>query len=100
MGKIFSVEIEYAFYSYKALVSVFRRNHEPVFHVQFIDNFLKEIFQTEHIRYKGVNGYQHCDVYNDDLAEVMISRIAKAIDLKLYGRTGLIRKLFLNDQII
>jgi len=95
MGKIFSVEIEYALYTHKALVSVFRINNEPVFHVQFVDSFLKEIFQTEHIRYEGTNGYRFCDVYEDDLAEVIIDQIAKAIDQKLYGKTALIKRLFI-----
>lgn len=95
MGKIFSVEIEYALYTHKALVSVSRINNEPVFHVQFVDSFLKEIFHTEHIRYEGINGYQFCDVYDDDLAEVIIDRIAKAIDQKLYGKTALIKRLFM-----
>jgi hypothetical protein len=95
MGKIFSVEIEYALYTHKALVSVSRINNEPVYHVQFIDSFLKEIFQTEHIRYEGVNGYQFCDLYDDDLAEVIIHQIATAIDHKLNGRTALIKRLFM-----
>jgi len=94
MSKIFTVEIEYAVYKHKALVSVCSLNQEPVFHVQFIDSFLREIFGTEHIRYKGVDGYQECDLYNDDLAEVIIDRIAKAIEQKLNGKTALIRRLF------
>ena len=95
MGKIFSVEIKHALYTHKALVSVSRINNEPVFHVQFMDSFLKEIFQTEHIRYEGANGYQFCDVYDDDLAEVIIDQIARAIDNKLNGRTALIKRLFM-----
>lgn len=95
MGKIFSIEIEYALYTHKALVSVSRIDNEPVFHVQFVDSFLKEIFQTEHIRYEGVYGYQFCDVYDDDLAEVIIDQIAKAIDQKLYGKTASIKRLFM-----
>ena len=95
MGKIFSVEIEYALYTHKALVSVTRINNEPVFHVQFVDSFLKEIFQTEHIRYEGTHGYQFCDVYDDDLAEVIIDQIVKAIDQKLYVKTALIKRLFM-----
>ena len=94
MGKIFSVEIEHSLYTYKALVSVSRKNNEPVYHIQFIDSFLKEIFQTEHIRYEGINGYQFCDVYDDDLAEVIIDQIARAIDYKLNGRAALIKRLF------
>ncbi len=95
MGQIFSVEIEYALYTHKALVSVSSINRKPVFHVQFMDCFLKEIFQTEHIRYEGTNGYRFCDVYDDDLAEVIIDQIARAIDHKLYGKTALIKRLFM-----
>jgi len=94
MGKIFSVEIEYSLYTHKALVSVSQINNEPVYHVQFMDSFLKEIFQTEHIRYEGASGYQFCDFYDDDLAEAIIDQIAKAIDLKLNQRTALIKRLF------
>ena len=94
MGKIFSIEIEYALYKHKALVSVCDLSNQPVFHVQFTDDFLKEIFQTEHLRYRGADGYQYCDLYDNDLAGVIIDRIASAIEQKLYGGTALIRKLF------
>jgi hypothetical protein len=63
-----------------------------------MDAFLKEIFQTEHLRYKGADGYLYCDVYQDDLAEVIIDRIVKAIEHKLSGKTALIRKLFQNKN--
>jgi hypothetical protein len=96
MGKIFSVEIEYALYKHKALVSVSDLNQEPVYHVQLIDDFLQEIFQTEHIRYKGADGYLYCDLYDDDLAIVIFERIERAIQQKLVGGTALIRRLFLN----
>jgi hypothetical protein len=96
MSQIFKVEIEYAVCKHTALVSVCGLNHEAFFHVQFLDNFLKEIFQTEHIRYQGTDGYQDCDLYQDDLAAVIIERIADAIERKLYGRTAVIRRLFLN----
>ena len=94
MSQIFSVEIEYSVDKHKALVSVCSLNQEPVYHVQLMDNFLKEIFQTEHIRYKGNDGYQYCDLYEDDLAEIMIERIANAIQQKLYGNAAIIRRLF------
>ena len=94
MLKIFSVEVQYAVYKHKALVSVSSLQQEPIFHVQLIDDFLQEIFGTEHIRYRGTDGYQHCAVYNDDLAALLIDRLAKAIEQKLYGKTALIRRLF------
>jgi hypothetical protein len=94
MSQIFSVEIEYSAYKHTALVSVCALNEEPVYHVQLMDNFLKEIFQTEHIRYQGNDGYQYCDMYDDELAEIMIERIANAIQKKLYGDAAIIRRLF------
>ena len=94
MSQIFSVEIEYSAYKHTALVSVCALNQEPVYHVQLMDNFLKEIFQTEHIRYQGNDGYQYCDLYEDELAEIMIERIANAIQQKLYGNAAIIRRLF------
>jgi hypothetical protein len=94
MGEIFKVEIEYAVYKHTALVSVCGLHQEAIFHVQFLDNFLKETFHTEHIRYKGTDGYQYCDLYEDDLAALIIDRIANAIEQKLYGRTAIIRRLF------
>lgn len=97
MNKIFSVEIEYSVYNHTALVSVCGLNHEPFFRVQLLDNFLKEIFQTEHIRYQGANGYD-CDGYEDDLAGIIIVRIANAIEQKLYGHTAIIRRLFFNKK--
>jgi|SRR6188508_3191834 hypothetical protein len=94
MGRIFSIEITYDIYKYRALVSVFVLNDgRPFFHIQLIDSFLKEIFQVEHIRYRGTNGYQYCDLYNDDLSTVLIDRIAQAIEQKLSGRSALIRSL-------
>jgi hypothetical protein len=94
MSRIFSVEVEYSMYKHKALVSVSCVQQEPQYHIQLIDGFLKEIFGTEHIRYRGAEGYQYCDVYNDDLAATMIERLAEAIEQKLYGKTALIRRLF------
>ena len=94
MGKIFTIEIDYDVDKYRALVSVLEFKGGPFFHIQLIDNFLKEIFQVEHIRYKGMDGYQYCDVYNDDLSAVLINRMALAIEQKLSGRTGLIRSFF------
>ena len=94
MSKIFTVEIEHSIYKHKALVSVSSLQQEPIFHIQFIDGFLQELFGTEHIRYKGTNGYQYYNIYDDELAGVMIERIAKAIEQKLYGKTALIRRLF------
>jgi hypothetical protein len=97
MSKIFCVEVESSFLDrHKALVSVYTLQQEPIFHIQFIDDFLQEIFGTEHIRYKGADGYRYCDVYNDDQAVLLIERLAKAIEQKLYGRTALIRRLFNN----
>jgi hypothetical protein len=94
MSQIFSVEIEYSFYRHTALVSVCALNQEPVYHVQLMDDFLKEIFRTEHIRYRGNDGYQYCDLYEDDLAGIMIERIANAIQQKLNGNAAIIRRLF------
>jgi hypothetical protein len=93
MSQIFTVEIEYSIYKHRALVSVSSLQREPIFHVQFIDGFLRDLFGTEHIRYKGTNGYQY-HLYNDELADEMIGRIGKAIEQKLYGKTALIRRLF------
>ena len=94
MGEIFKVEIEYSVYKHTALVSVCGLSDEPIFHVQFLDKFLKETFQTEHIRYIGTDGYQYCDLYDeDDLAALIIDRIANAIERKLYGNTAIIRTL-------
>lgn len=76
------------------LWSVFGLNHEPFFHVQLLDKFLKEIFQTEHIRYKGTDGYHECDFYEYDLASVLLERIANAIERKLDERPAIIRKFF------
>ena len=94
MGRIFSIEINYNIYKHQALVSVFDLNDgRPFFHIQLIDSFLKEIFQVEHIRYKGSNGYQYCDLYNDNLSTVIINRIAQAIEQKMSGRPGLVISL-------
>ena len=94
MGKIFTIEIDYDVCKHRALVSVLEFKGGPFFHIQLIDSFLKEVFQVEHIRYKGMDGYQYCDLYNDDLSAVLINRMALAIEQKLSGRTALIRSLF------
>ena len=94
MGEIFKVEIEYAVHKHSALVSVCGLSNEPIFHVQFLDNFSKETFQTEHLRYMGTDGYQYCDLYEDDFAAVVIDKIASAIELKLHGQTTIIKRIF------
>ena len=94
MGRIFSIEITYDINRHRALVSMFDFNDgQPFFHIQLIDSFLKAIFQVEHIRYRGNDGYQYCDLYNDDLSAVVINRIAQAIEQKLSGLPALIRSL-------
>ena len=94
MGRIFSIEIAFGQYEHQVLVSVFDfQDGRPFFHLQLIDAFLKEIFQVEHIRYKGNDGYQYCELFNNELSAEVISRIAQAIDRKLSGRTALIRSL-------
>src|SRR5215208_5766233 len=99
MGKIFTIEINYETYKHFALVSVFEFTGGPFFHIQLLDSFLKEIFQLEHIRYKGRDGYQYCDLYNDDLSTVLINRIANAIDRKLSDKPALIRSLYGNSAV-
>jgi hypothetical protein len=94
MGKIFSIEIEYDIYKHLAVVSVLDFNEGPFFHIQLVDPFLKEIFQLEHIRYKGIDGYRYCDLYNNDLSVVLLDRMVKAIEHKLSGKTAIIRYLF------
>ena len=47
MSQIFSVEIKYSVDKHKALVSVCGLNQEPVYHVQLMDNFLKEIYYND-----------------------------------------------------
>ena len=91
MGKIFSVEIEYGICKHKALVSVCYLNEEPVFHVQLMDTFLREIFGQEHIRYRGLDGYHYCDIFEDELSMEIIDRIGTAIENKLANGKALIR---------
>ena len=93
MGKIFTIKIVNDLYDHQALVSVLYFQGGPFFHIQLIDPLSKEIFQLEHIRYKGMNGYKFCDVYNNDLSEKLIGRIANAIEQKLTGKTAIIRSL-------
>ena len=94
MGKIFTIKVEHDFFNGQALVSVLYFHGGPFFHIQLIDPFLKEIFQLEHIRYKGRDGYRHCDLYSNDLSGILIDKIAQAIDQKLSGKTAIIRSLY------
>jgi hypothetical protein len=94
MGKIFSIEIEYDIYKHLAVVSVLDHEDNRFFHIQLMDPFLKEIFQIEHIRYKGMDGYRYCDLYNNDLSVVLLDRMVNAIQQKLSGKTAIIRSLF------
>ena|SRR5215203_1202543 len=94
MGKIFSIEIEYDVYKHLAVVSVLDYKDKPFFHIQLIDPFLQEIFQVEHIRYRGIDGYQYSNLYNNDLSVELLNRIAKAIEQKLSPKTAILRSLF------
>ena len=94
MGRIFTIEITSDINRHQALVSVFDcQDGRPFFHIELLDTFLKEAFQVGHIRFKGIDGYQYCDLYTDDLSEELIDRLVQAIDQKLSGRTALIRSL-------
>lgn len=92
MGKIFTIEFKSLNNRHNALVSVYGEN--PCIHVQFIDSYLKNIFSTEHIRYKGNSGFKKLPQYQHPSTKEIIEKIAVAIEKELYKNYATIKRLF------
>jgi hypothetical protein len=93
MGKIFRIEFQFVNVKHSALVSVSTSKTKPYYHIQLIDNYLKKIFSTEHIRYEGEQGYQALDQYRNPFTREMLHKMATAIDRTLTGQFAIIRWL-------
>ena len=94
MGKIFTIEFQYVNYKHNALVSVSDSDNHPFYHIQLIDERLQKVFSTEHIRYKGEEGYRHLDFYKHPFTREMLKRMAGAIDRTLSRQYAIIKWLF------
>ena len=94
MGKIFTIEFQCVNKMHKALVSVCNRSSKPLYHIQLIDERLQEVFATEHIRYRGEEGYRHLDFYKYPFTREMLKRMAAAIERNLSSQYAIIKWLF------
>jgi hypothetical protein len=94
MGKIFTIEFQYINMRHSALVSVCNNGNNPLYHIQLIDERLQKAFSTEHIRYRGEEGYRQLDFYKYPFTRAMLKRMAAAIDHTLSGQYAIIKWLF------
>ena len=94
LGRIFNLEFLFLNQKHKALISVNSDYQEPYIHIQLIDSFCKKFFSTEHIRYKGLNGYKNLEGYKDPLFRKLIDSIANEVVKELNGNYNKVKSLF------
>lgn len=81
MSKIFSVEFKYINKMHKAIVSV----ANGTYHIQVLDRLIKTVFNGEHLKFYGDDGYQTLWQYNDPLAKNLLDRIISAVEKEIYS---------------
>lgn len=94
MGKIFTIQFQYINHSHNALVSVYKKENNYCYHIQFIDNYLKTVFSTEHIRYHGDDGFRKLEWYENPFTRTMLNKMAVAIERNLKSQYAMIKWLF------
>jgi hypothetical protein len=99
MGKIFSVEFQFVNRSHSALVSVYKKENKSIYHIQLIDGSLKQIFATEHIRYRE-DEFQRLEFYKDPVARAVFNNLNAAIDKVLSSHNAVIKWLFPSLKMI
>ena len=93
MGKIFNLEFQFLNRKHNALVSVNSDKADPYIHIQLIDSLFKNFF-SEHIRYKGFNGYKKLEQYKDPVARKLIDRIGAEVEKELACNYAVVKNLF------
>jgi hypothetical protein len=96
MAKIFLLQFQFLNQHHTALVSAGKNAGQPYIHIQFIDHLTIYLLSTEHIRYKGFNGYRRLNLFNDPAINKLIERLALQIERNLTGGWCIVRKLSMN----
>jgi hypothetical protein len=78
--KIFSIEFKYINKMHKAIVSV----ANGTYHIQVLDRLIKTVFNCEHLKFQGDDGYQSLNQYKDPLAKNLLDRIISAVEKEVY----------------
>lgn len=65
---------------HKAIVSV----ANGTYHIQVLDRLIKTVFNCEHLKYKGEDGYLELNQYKDPLAKNLLDRIIVAVEKEIY----------------
>ena len=94
MARIFTIEFQYAAGRHSVLVSVYNSETRPHYHIQLIDKYLQKAFSTEHIRYRGEEGYRNLHFYKYPFTREVLKRMASAIDRTLNSQYAIIKWLF------
>jgi alpha-galactosidase/6-phospho-beta-glucosidase family protein len=94
MKKIFSVAFTYLNYKSKAIISVAQNEDQSYYHIQFIDKGINHLLFTQHIRYKGDDGYKYLDLYLHPSCRELLEVINSAIRKELRRTTPIIKRLF------
>lgn len=93
MSRIFCVEFPAVDNRHTALVSMYTKNKQPVYHIQFTDAHLKNLFLAEHLRYEGEEGYRLLEFYKDPFTRLLLQKMASAIGKVVCGQPAMVRWL-------
>lgn len=93
MSRIFCVEFPAVDNRHTALVSMYTKNNQPVYHIQFTDAHLKNLFLAEHLRYEGEEGYRLLEFYKDPFTRLLLQKMASAIGKVVCGQPAMVRWL-------
>ena len=87
MSRIFQLDFLFLNKKHKALISIGSDVREPYIHVQIIDSLFKLLFPTEHIRYRGIDGYKKLELYKDPFIKKLIDAIGgkQLLDFTYFG---------------
>jgi|SRR6476646_7057419 hypothetical protein len=93
MGRIFKLDFSFLNRKHRALISVGNHPTEPYVHVQLIDSLFQNLFNTEHIRYKGLEGYKRLEIYKDPFLKKLIDTIANEVEKEIAGNYAKVKSL-------
>ncbi len=94
MAKIFCIEFPAVRERHTALVSIYTKGQNACYHIQFTDNYLKNIFLTEHLRYEGEEGYKSLDIYRSPFTRNLLLKVVGTIHKTIGHKPAMIRWLF------
>ena len=93
MSRIFQLDFLFLNKKHKALISIGSDVREPYIHVQIIDSLFKLLFPTEHIRYRGIDGYKKLELYKDPFIKKLIDAIGVEVAKEMNGNYAKVKNL-------